>query len=44
MMFPTFDDIKLWYTNGFWTVGMVKEATRLNYITEEQLEEILNEH
>ncbi|MBO6417341.1 XkdX family protein [Enterococcus gallinarum] len=44
MMFPTFDDIKLWYTNGFWTAAMVKEAERLNYITEEQLEEILNEH
>lgn len=42
-MFPTFDDIKGWYDNGYWTVEMVQTAVELSRITQEQADEILKE-
>lgn len=43
MIYPSLDDIQMWYGYGFWTDAMVKEAVVCEVITGEQFKEITGE-
>lgn len=40
MNYPTFEDVAVWYQDGFWSEFMVKEAVVCEVITPKQYKEI----